>query len=53
MNDMALTETMAETMTETMQATVKDTAQKLTGSRRRAFMAQVAEDDLQTTVASV
>ena len=31
-------------MNETVKATIKDAAQKLTGYRRRAFMAKVAED---------
>jgi hypothetical protein len=32
------------TLTETMQGTIKDAAQKLTGHRKRSFMAKVAED---------
>lgn len=32
------------TLTETVKATIKDAAQKLTGHRKRAFMAKVTED---------
>lgn len=42
LNDMTLTEDMP--LTETVKATIKDAAQKLTGSRKRSFMAKVAED---------
>jgi hypothetical protein len=42
LNDMTLTEDMP--LTETVKATLKDAAQKLTGPRKRSFMAKVAED---------
>ena len=32
------------TLDETIKATIKDAAQKLTGHRKRAFMAKVSED---------
>ena len=32
------------TLTETVKATIKDAAQKLTGPRKRSFLAKVAED---------